>query len=167
MPAWLATSINIFTLVVMLLGLFGLIVPIFPGLVIIWIAALVQMLVTINTVTTWGWVIFAIITLLAVVGSLVDNVLMGAKALEHGASKRSIVLTLLIAIGVSLFLSPIGGLLSAPLSLFLLERSSGHSDKEAWAITRGLLTGWGWAFAARFGIGFIMIALWGIWVYQT
>lgn len=160
MPLWLETSIAVFTGIVMFFGLIGLIVPIFPGLVIIWIAALVYILVTINTVTTWGWVLFAIITLLAVVGSLVDNVLMGAKALEHGASKRSIVLTLVIAIGVSLFLSPIGGLISAPISLYLLEKANGHSNEKAWAITRGLMTGWGWAFVARFGIGIIMIVLW-------
>ena len=40
MPDWIATSINILTLIVMLFGLFGLIMPVFPGLVIIWLAAL-------------------------------------------------------------------------------------------------------------------------------
>ena len=85
MPLWLETSIALITGVIMFFGLVGLIVPIFPGLVIIWLAALVYILVTINAVTTGGWILFAIITLLAVGGSLVDNVLMGAKALEHGA----------------------------------------------------------------------------------
>lgn len=160
MPIWLETSITIITGLVMVLGLLGLIVPIFPGLVIIWLAALAFALIKISAMTTLSWFLFGIITILAVVGSLADNVLMGAKALEHGASKRSIFLTLLIAIGVSLFLSPIGGLLSAPLSLYLLEKNNGHTQEEAWAITRGLMTGWGWAFVVRFGLGIVMIVLW-------
>jgi uncharacterized protein YqgC (DUF456 family) len=106
----------------MLVGLLGLIVPIFPGLVIIWLAALAFVLIKISAMTTLGWFLFGIITILAIAGSLADNVLMGAKALEYGASKRSIILTLVIAIAVSIFLSPIGGLISAPLSLFWLER---------------------------------------------
>jgi len=165
MPAWLTTSINIITLLVMLVGLFGLIVPIFPGLVIIWLAALIFGII--HGFTTLGWALFALITTLMIIGNIIDGVLMGAKALEHGAAKSSIVLALIAAIIVSFFLSPIGGLLAAPLVLFLAEQSRGHSRQEAWAITRGLLIGWGWAFAARFGIGIVMIGLWEIWVFQV
>lgn len=160
MPIWLETSITIITGLVMLLGLLGLIVPIFPGLIIIWLAALAFALIKISAMTTLGWFLFGIITILAVVGSLADNVLMGAKALEHGASKRSIFLTLVIAVGVSLFLSPIGGLISAPIALYFLEKANGHSKEEALNITKGLMTGWGWAFVVRFGLGIVMIALW-------
>ena len=158
MPIWLETSITVITGVVMFFGLLGLLVPIFPGLVIIWLAALAFGLV--HGFTTAGWILFFVMTLLAVVGSLADNVLMGAKALEHGASKRSIFLTLVVALLVSFFLSPIGGLLSAPLALYLLEKGNGHTKEEAWAITRGLMTGWGWAFVVRFGLGIVMIVLW-------
>jgi uncharacterized protein YqgC (DUF456 family) len=160
MPAWLETSITIITALVMLVGLLGLIVPIFPGLVIIWLAALVYSLIKVSAMTTLGWFLFGIITILAVVGSLADNVLMGAKALEYGASKRSIFLTLVIAIGVSLFLSPIGGLISAPFALYFLEKANGHTNEEAMNITKGLMTGWGWAFVVRFGLGIVMIVLW-------
>ena len=41
MPVWFQASIDAITLVIMLLGLFGLIIPIFPGLVVIWLAGLV------------------------------------------------------------------------------------------------------------------------------
>lgn len=40
MPTWLSTSINVLTAIVMLVGLFGLLIPIFPGIVVIWLAAL-------------------------------------------------------------------------------------------------------------------------------
>ncbi len=158
MPTWLATSITVITVFVMLFGLFGLIVPIFPGLVIIWLAALGFGLI--NGFTTTGWILFTIITLLMVIGNTIDGLLMGAKALEHGADKKAIFWTLVVAVVVSLVLSPIGGLIAAPLTLFWLERGNGHSKEKAWQITRGMLIGWGWAFFARFGIGILMIALW-------
>lgn len=158
MPAWLETSVTVITVVVMLIGLFGLIVPIFPGLVIIWLAALGFGLI--HGFTTLGWILFAVATVLMLIGNTVDGILMGAKALEYGASKKSIAITLFVSVVVSLFLSPLGGLFAAPLTLFLLEKANGHSKEEAWEITRGLMTGWGWAFAARFGIGIVMIALW-------
>lgn len=164
MPAWLTTSINIIALLFMLVGLFGLIVPIFPGLVIIWLAALIFGFI--HGFTTLGWALLAAITILMIIGNTIDGILMGAKALEYGASKRSIFLTLVIALGVSLFLSPIGGLVSAPFALYFLEKANGHTKEEAINITKGLMTGWGWAFAARFGIGVVMIGLWAIWVFQ-
>ena len=40
MPQWLEISTEILTLIVMLIGLFGLVIPIFPGGVVIWLAAL-------------------------------------------------------------------------------------------------------------------------------
>ncbi|OQY31100.1 MAG: hypothetical protein B6I38_06335 [Anaerolineaceae bacterium 4572_5.1] len=161
MPEWVETSVTVLTLIAMLIGLFGLIVPIFPGLVIIWLAALVFGLV--HGFTTLGWVIFGVMTVLMIIGNTADGILMGAKALEHGASKRSIVLTLVAGIGVSLVLSPLGGLIAAPLTLYLSEKSNGHSSEEAWAITRGLMIGWGWSFVLRFIIGLMMIILWIIW----
>ena len=45
MPAWLETTIHILTFLTMLFGLFGLIIPVFPGNVVMWLAALVYGLV--------------------------------------------------------------------------------------------------------------------------
>jgi uncharacterized protein YqgC (DUF456 family) len=40
MPEWLVLSRFWIILVVMLVGLFGLVVPVFPGITVIWLAAL-------------------------------------------------------------------------------------------------------------------------------
>ena len=45
MAPWLITTINILTALTMLFGLFGLIIPIFPGNVVMWVAALIYGLV--------------------------------------------------------------------------------------------------------------------------
>ncbi len=162
MPVWLETSITIITLIVMLFGLFGLIMPVFPGLVIIWLAALGFGIV--SGFGTTGWVIFAIITILMLAGNTLDGILMAKKALDYGAAKISLVLAALTSIIVSLIFSPIGGLIAAPIVLYLSEKNQGHTSEEAKEITKGLMVGWGWAFVLRFVLGMMMIVLWVIWV---
>ena len=152
-------------LLVMLVGLFGLIIPIFPGGVVIWVASLIYgILFGFGTV---GWIIFALLTLLMIAVNLADNVLMGAKALEKGASWYGIALALIAGLLGTFLLPPVGGLIAAPLALLLVEYLR-HKDIEvAWQVTKGLLIGWGWSFVVRFGLGVVMIALWGVWVWAN
>jgi len=161
MPAWLETSVTIITFIVMLFGLFGLIMPVFPGLVIIWLAGLGFGIV--NGFGTLGGILFAIMTLLMFAGNTMDGILMAKKALGYGAAKISLVLAAIASVVISLIFSPLGGLIAAPIVLYLSEKNQGHTPEEAKKITKGLMVGWGWAFAMRFAIGFIMIALWVIW----
>ena len=95
----------------MLVGL--LVLPLLPGLVIIWVAALGYGLAA--GFGTLGWVMFAILTVLMLAGSVVDNVLMGTSAHKEGAPWWVILLAMLAAI-VGSFVIPIpiiGGILAA------------------------------------------------------
>ena len=65
----------------------------------------------------------------------------------------------------TLLLPPIGGLIAAPLVLYLAELQRRRDAEEAKKVVIALLTGWGMAFAVRFGLGVVMFALWGIWAY--
>ena len=60
--------LDTFTLFVLLVGLIGLVVPVFPGLVIMWLGTLVYALLqsSAGAMTTWDWVVFGIITLLMI-----------------------------------------------------------------------------------------------------
>lgn len=160
---WRQVATQTFTLFVMLVGLAGLIIPIFPGLVVIWIAALIFGILT--GFTTLGWVIFAVLTVLMVVGNVADNIMMGTKARQGGASWLSIILGLLAGILGSLLFPPIGGIIGAPLVLFLAEYMRQRQVDKAFASTRALLIGWGWSFVIRFIIGLVMIGLWMIWAW--
>jgi len=84
MPDWLNISIFGITQIFMLVGLFGLIIPVYPGTVIMWLAALGYGVV--SGFSTWGTVLFVIITLLMLVSTVVDNLFLGAGARKGGAS---------------------------------------------------------------------------------
>ena len=165
MPPWLETTIHILTFLTMLVGLFGLIIPIFPGNVVMWLAALVYGLVF--GFGRLGGIIFAIITLLMFAAVLADNFLMGAKAREKGASWSSIIMALIAGIIGTIVLPPIGGVIAAPLVLYLMEMQRLKDSEEAIMVVKALLIGWGLAFVVRFGIGIVMFALWGIWAYMS
>ena len=163
MPVWLETTIHVLTFLTMLFGLFGLIIPIFPGNVVMWLAALVYGLVF--GFGKLGGIMFAIITVLMLIAAAADNVLMGAKAREKGADWGSIILALVAGVIGTIILPPIGGLIAAPLVLYLAELQRRRDADEAKKVVIALLTGWGMAFVVRFGLGLVMFVLWGIWAY--
>jgi uncharacterized protein YqgC (DUF456 family) len=164
LPAWLDISIFGLTLLVMLVGLFGMIIPIFPGVIVIWLAALGYGIV--SGFGTLGWVIFAILTVLMLVGVTVDNLLMGAGARRGGASWGSILIGLLAGVVGTFVFPPLGGLIAAPAAVLLLEYLRGRDWDRAWQATRGLALGWGLSFLVRFGIGAVMIGAWLIWAFR-
>lgn len=152
-----------FTLGLMLVGL--LVTPILPGLFIIWAAALAYGLIA--GFGGLGWVMFALITILMIIGSLSDNILMGASAYKEGARWWAILLALVAAI-VGGFLIPIpivGNILAALATLFLIEWYRRKEAHQAWLAVRAMLTGWGWAALFRIIMALVMIALWVIWAW--
>jgi len=165
MPAWLDASIFWITLIIMAVGLFGLIVPIFPGITVIWLAALGYGVIT--GFSTLGWVLFAVITVLLIVGVTIDNVLMGAKARKEGAAWSSLALGWLAGILGTILLPPLGGIIAAPLMVLLLEYLRQRDFKKALASLRGLAIGWGASFVARFFIGLAMIGIWLVWALNS
>lgn len=163
MPAWLITTVNVLTTLTMLFGLFGLIIPIFPGNVVMWGAALIYGLVF--GFGRLGGIIFGVISLLMLTAVMADNILMGAKAREKGAAWASILLALAGGVVFTFVFPPIGGIIAAPLVLFLMEFQRLGDSSEATKVVKALLTGWGLAFVVRFGLGILMIVLWGIWAF--
>lgn len=156
--------LNAFTLVIMLVGLFSLIIPGMPGLVVIWLAALVYAFIT-GFHAWWVIVIFVFLTLLMIVGNLADNVIMGASARDKGASWWAIGAAFLAGIIASFFLTPIGGLLVMLAGLFLVEAIRLKDWREALNSTGGMALGFGQAVLVRGAIGGVMIGLWLLWAF--
>jgi uncharacterized protein YqgC (DUF456 family) len=167
---FLHLSILWLTLFFMLLGLLVLVVPVLPGLVIMWLAALVYGIAagfkTSAGFSTLGIVVFVVISILAIAGSLVDNLLMGVGAKQGGASWWTILVAFLVGLLGTLFLPPLGGFILAPLAVLLLEYLRLHNWNEAWRSLRGLATGWGAAYFVRILIGLMVIGLWAVWVWK-
>lgn len=155
------------TLVVLLVGLVGLVVPVFPGLTIMWLGTLAYAIIqhSDGRMTGWDWLLFAVITLLMIVGNVADNLIIARRMRDKYIPWSSILLAFGAGIVASLFLTPIGGLIAAPLTLLAAEYNRLKDRGKAMDSTRAYMVAWGWAFAIRFIIGLAMIGLWMLWAW--
>ena len=147
----------------LLLGQAGTLIPLLPGLWIQWAAALVIGLVRGFDLT--GGILFAIITILVIIGGIIDNVAMGASAKTSGASWFSIGAALIGGVLGSLIFPPLGGLILAMAGIFLVEYLRIRDLRKAWDSTRGLAVGCGWGAILRFGFGLLVIVVWLLWAF--
>jgi len=156
-------ALQALTLTVMLVGLFSLLFPIIPGLVIIWVPALIY-----GVITGFDWiggVLFAFITILMIIGNISDNLMMGAGARQRGASWLSIGVALVAAIAGTIVWPPVGGFLAALVGVFLVELIRLKELRKAWDSLRGMASGCGWSIILRFIIGMVMIFWWILWAF--
>lgn len=152
-------------LTVMIFGLFSIFIPVMPGMVIIWVPALVY-----GILTGFNWasgILFALITGLMLFGSVVDNFIMGQQARQTGASWLAITVSLIAGVVGSIVFPPFGGLIAALIGLFVVEMLRLGDLKQALTSTKSMAIGCGWATVLRFFAGLLMIALFLAWIYWT
>jgi uncharacterized protein len=159
--------LGVLTLLVLLSGLIGLLVPVFPGLTVMWLGTLAYAVVEsiIGKMTWVGWLLFFLITLLMIGGNIVDNIIIAKHVRDKNVPWSSIIWAFAAGIVLSLFFTPIVGIIASPVGLYLAEWRRLNDKTAAFANTKAWMTGWGWSVAARLGIGFLMILLWGLWVW--
>jgi uncharacterized protein YqgC (DUF456 family) len=155
------------TLFALIVGLLGLIVPVFPGLVVMWLGTLLYALIqnAAGDMTGWKWFIFGIITVLMIAGSIVDNLIIAYKMRDKYIPWSSILFAFAAGIVASIFFTPLIGLVAAPVGLFLAENRRLKNNEEAIASTKAYMIGWGWAFGFRFLIGLAILGLWMLWAW--
>jgi uncharacterized protein YqgC (DUF456 family) len=156
-----------FTLFVLLAGLVGLLVPVFPGLTIMWLGTLVYAIVqAINGAMTGAdWILFTLITLLMIGGNIVDNLIIAKHVRDKNVPWSSILWAFAAGILASIFFTPLIGMIASPAGLYLAEWRRLKDKQAALANTKAWMTGWGWSLAARFSIGVVMIIFWALWAW--
>ncbi len=149
----------------MLVGLIGLVIPVYPGLNIIWIAALIYAIV--DGFSWPAWLYFSIITIFMLIGNLADNYFIGARARRTGASWLAIGIGYAAGIAGTFIIPIIGGIVFSILGVLVVEMIRKKDWKIAWLTTKEMALGFGWAVVVRLGIGAIMISIWLIWAFTN
>jgi uncharacterized protein len=164
---FLQVVLETFTLFALIVGLVGLIVPVFPGLVVMWLGTLLYAILqnAAGNMTGWKWFLFGVITVLMISGSIVDNLIIAYKMRDKYVPWSSILFAFAAGIIASLFFTPLIGLVAAPVGLFLAESRRLKDRDAAVDSTKAYMIGWGWAFGVRFLIGLTMIGFWILWAW--
>ena len=163
---WSEVVLQTLTLFVLLVGLLGLLIPVFPALIVMWLAILVYALIenSAGRMAWIDWILFIIITVLMLAGSVIDNIIIANKMRGQSIPWSSIGLAFLIGILASVFFTPLIGMMASPLGLFGVEYIRLRDRKLAFTSAKTYMVAWGWSFAAVFSIGVLMILLWLLWV---
>ena len=150
---------------VMAVGVAGTVVPVLPGLALVWLAALGYGLAT--GFGTVGLVAMAVLTALALAGTAADWVLPGRAASGSGATRRSLLLGAALAV-VGFFVVPVVGLpLGGVLGVYVGERLRPLAHAPAWRATVATLRAYGMAALAQVVAGLAMVVTWIVWVLAS
>jgi uncharacterized protein YqgC (DUF456 family) len=171
MSIWIEAPLLFIVVLGMLIGLFGLLLVFFPGLTVIWVSILVWGIATLFNYRVGPWTFtltvttFMVITMLMLLGNILDNIFMAGGAREKGASWWAIGLSWVAMIVAGIWLTPFGGLAAALLVLFLAEWVRIKDHKTAFRSTSSMAMGCGWAVISRLVIAGLMIALFVMWYF--
>ncbi len=171
MALWAEIPLLVVVILGMLIGFFGLFLVFFPGLTVIWLSITVWGIATRFNYGDGSWTFtltlatFAVITMLMLLGNILDNVFMAGGARSRGASWWAIGLSWVAMIGVGIWLTPLVGLLAALVVLFLVEWLRNKDHKVAFISTSQMAMGCGWAVGARLLVATVMIGLFLVWYF--
>jgi len=171
MSLWAEIPLLFTVILGMLIGFFGLVLVFFPGLTVIWVSILIWGIATLFNYRVGPWTFtltittFLVITILMLLGNILDNILMAGGARTKGASWWAIALSWVAMIVAGIWLTPPGGLAAALLVLFLAEWVRIKDHKRAFQSASNMAMGCGWAVLARLAIATIMIALFIMWYF--
>ncbi|MEE9413990.1 MAG: DUF456 domain-containing protein [Acidimicrobiales bacterium] len=146
----------------MAIGLLGVLLPILPGILLIWVAALVYGLVV--GFGPMGWLVMTIMTV-GVVVSLVTSVVIPKQAAEESGATGTSQLAGLVGGVVGFFVIPVLGLpIGALLGILGAEYLRAGDFNSAWRATKGVARGFGKSAVVDLGLGLVMVGSWAIWV---
>lgn len=155
-------GIVVLVAVAMAVGIVGTVVPLLPGLLLVWAAGLAYGLAA--GFGAVGTVAFGMMTVLAVVGAVAGWMVPQRAAGKAGAARSSMVVAALGAV-VGFFVVPVVGLpLGGLAGLYVAELQRTEDTATAWRTTRATLVGFGLAALVQFGVGVAMAVVWAIWV---
>jgi uncharacterized protein len=149
----------------MVAGLVGVLLPVLPGLLLIWGAGLWW------TIADGGgparWTVLGVLTVLLLVGTVAKYVLPARSAAARGAPATTLFAGALGAI-VGFFVIPVVGLLVGGVAgIYLAELVRLQDGRRAWTSTRAALVAVGIGVLIGLTAGVLMIAAWAAGVLAT
>lgn len=155
------TAWSLLAAIIMVVGLCGVVVPILPGLALIWITALIYGFVV-------GFETIGIAAMIVLTGLLVASIVKGfivprRTAAASGASGWAQLGGVVGAIFGFFIIPVIGVIVGALVGVLVVEFLIKGNWAEAWTATKGAAKGFGLSALIDFGLGLMMIGFWSIW----
>ena len=155
----MTTAGELLVLLVMFVGVVGTVVPVLPGLLLVWAAGV-----------AWAWLdgggtarilVAALLTGMLVAGTVVKYALPARSATGAGAPRRALLLGAVGAV-VGFFVIPVVGFVVGGVgAVFLAELARLRRADLAWPSTRAVLVGVGLGVLVEITTALLMVSVWG------
>ncbi|HYT09288.1 MAG TPA: DUF456 domain-containing protein [Mycobacteriales bacterium] len=149
----------------MVVGLIGVLVPVVPGVLLIWLAGLAW------AIADGGgparWTVFGLMSALFVLGTVAKYLLPARSAAARGAPATTLLAGALGAV-VGFFVIPVIGLLIGGIAgIYLAELARLQDGRRALVSTKAALAGIGIGILIELAAGVLMIGTWLVGVLVT
>ena len=149
-----------------IISLAGLVIPIFPGLQLIWAGMCLYWVISaVLLEKPFSWLLFIFVTILMVAGSLVDNYFLITHLREVETPWHSILVAYIAGLVVGFVFTPLAAIVATPGALFLVELIRLKEKNKAIASVRQWLFSMGWTAVTRIALGIVMIGAWSAVTY--
>lgn len=153
------TSVTVISGLAILLGVLGVLIPVLPGLLLCWLGVLFWAIFA--GAGAGGWVVLAVVTAVAVLGTVVKYLWPGRNLKVSGVPTTTLLAGGVLGL-VGFFVVPVVGLvLGFVLGVWLAERVRLGDAGQAWPSTKRALTAVGLAMlielAAALGIAVVWV----------
>jgi uncharacterized protein len=151
-------AVAVLTLIVMLIGLIGVVVPVLPGLLVVWVAGVGTTLWVATDLT--GWLVAGVLTVLFALGTVATLYLPARQGRRGGAPVGSLVAAALGAV-VGFFVIPVVGFLLGAFAAFLVAEHARLGEwGPAWSSLGTVVRAYGIGVLIELALGLTMIAVW-------
>ena len=147
----------------MVIGVFGTVLPVVPGPVLVWLSALLW--AWDDRFQAVGWPTLILLLLLALAAEISDVVLAGMGAKKGGASWQSMVAAGVAAVAGLIIFNVVGAVIGAFLGLLFWEaRRHGGEWRQAWHASRSFILGYLAAIVVKifFVIAMLLLFFWQV-----
>jgi len=152
----------IVTGLLMLVGLVGIVVPVLPGLLLVWLATALWAFEHPNH---WSWLVFGLCGLAYAAGVVMQYLVPGRRLKDAGVKTSTLFLAVVLAI-VGFFVIPVvGAFIGFVLGVFLVELGRQRDWRVAWRSTGHALKAVMMSVGIELVAGFLIVGLWlaGVW----
>jgi uncharacterized protein YqgC (DUF456 family) len=152
------TNITILCGVAMVIGVFGVVIPFLPGLLLCWASAVAWSIFVADGVTRWS--VLSTVTVVAIAGIVVKYAWPGRNLKRNGIPNKTLLLGGVLAI-VGFFVIPVVGLvIGFVLGIWLAETARLGDTKLAWPSTKHALKAAGLAMLVELGSALVIAVIW-------
>ena len=139
------------------LGLLGIVIPLLPGLFLVWAGALVWAL---HVHVAAGWTVLVLVSALAVLGVVLKYALPGRRMRTGGVRTSTMVAGAALGVAGFFVVPVVGGVLGFVAGTYLAELARHRRHDAAWPATVSALKAIGLSLGIELATGFAMATTW-------